>query len=227
MTEYNERLLKNVLQDYREEYDAQLLKEIEEAKNNPLFQNKEGEAEAFAQKYSKKQKKKSNKIFLRVASILLVMAIGFAFIPFTVEGRRSSLAEIIANFVNSEFVIFGNNENDNLLLSYEGEFFPTWIPDGYSVESVINNETKKEIVFSNSDNQVIVFKEQSLDIKMNIDYENIDNKKEIDIIGYKGIAFEMESMNRIVITTENSIIYILCDDSTVDLVGFAMKIEKR
>ena len=227
MTEYNERLLKNVLQDYREEYDAQLLKEIEEAKNNPLFQNKEGEAEAFAQKYSKKQKKKSNKIFLRVASILLVMAIGFAFIPFTVEGRRSSLAEIVANFVNSEFVIFGNNENDNLLLSYEGEFFPTWIPDGYSVASVTNNETKKEIVFSDSDNHIIVFREQALDVKMNIDYDAEDNKKEIDIIGYKGVCFEIDGVQYITAVTEKSLLYILCEDNSIDIVGFAMKIEKR
>lgn len=57
MTEYNERLLKNVLQDYREENDAQLLKEQEDAKNNPLFQNKEGEAEAFVQQYVRKQKR--------------------------------------------------------------------------------------------------------------------------------------------------------------------------
>lgn len=53
MTEYNERLLKNVLQDIREEQDEELLKEIEDAKNNPLFRNKEGEAEAFALRYTK------------------------------------------------------------------------------------------------------------------------------------------------------------------------------
>ena len=56
MNEYNERLLKNVLQDYREETDEQLLKEIEEAKNNPLFQNKDGEAAAFVEKYCKVNK---------------------------------------------------------------------------------------------------------------------------------------------------------------------------
>lgn len=226
MTEYNERLLKNVLQDYREETDEQLLKEIEEAKNNPLFQNKEGEAVAFAAGYTKKPKKKFGRIFLRVASILIVIAIGFSFIPFTVEGRRSSLAEIVANFVNSEFVIFGNNENDNLLLSYEGEFVPTWIPDGYKVESVNNEPNLKEIVFSNSKN-MILFKELPISFKMNIDYFDAENMKEIEILGYTGNSFAKDGVNRIVITTENSCIYISCDDNTVDLIGFAELIEKR
>ncbi|MBO5947469.1 DUF4367 domain-containing protein [bacterium] len=226
MNEYNERLLKNVLQDYREENDAVLFKEIEEAKNNPLFQNKEGEAESFVLEYTKKTKKKFGRIFLRVASILIVIAIGFSFIPFTVEGRRSSFAEIIANFVNSEFVIFGNNENDNLLLSYEGEFVPTWIPDGYKVESVNNEPNLKEIVFSNSKN-MILFKELPISFKMNIDYSDAENMKEIEILGYTGNSFAKDGVNRIVITTENSCIYISCDDNTVDLIGFAELIEKR
>lgn len=38
MNEYNERTLKNVLEDYREEQDKEFLKEIEEAKNDPLYQ---------------------------------------------------------------------------------------------------------------------------------------------------------------------------------------------
>lgn len=227
MTEYNERLLKNVLQDYREENNAQLLKDKEDAKNNPLFQNKDGEAEAFALKHSKKQKKKSRGIFLKIASILLVMAIGVAFIPFTVEGRRNSLAEIIANFINSEFVIFGNNENDNLLLSYQGEFAPTFIPDGYTVKSVFNEPDIKEIVFSNDAMCMLVFKEQYSEVKTNIDYSDAKNLQEIEILGYKGMAFEKDGMNRIVVTTENSVLYISCDDYTVDLIGFAKKIEKR
>ncbi len=226
MNEYNERLLKNVLQDNREENDAQLLQEIQEAKNNTLFQNKEGEAEAFMLKYTKKPKKKFGMTFLKVASVLLVLAIGITFVPFTVEGRRSTLAEIIANFVNSDFVIFGNKEDDDLFLSYDGEFVPTFIPDGYSVESVNNGKNIKEIVFSNSNN-IIVFREQVIDVKTNIDCVEGENLQEIEIIGYKGMSFTKDGNNRIIITTEKSIIYISCDDNTVDLVGFAELIEKR
>ena len=227
MTEYNERLLKNILQDYREENDEQLLKEIEDAKNDPLFQNKDGEAAAFAEKYCKKQKKNWIKTLVKVASILLVISIGFSFIPFTVEGRKSSVAQIIANFVNSEFVIFGNNENDNLILSYEGEFVPTYIPDGYSVKSVENNTDFKEIIISNSDKKIIVYREQKLDLKTNIDYENAENLQNIEVLGYKGKSFNKDGLNRIIITTDNIVLYITCNDDDVDLIGFAKLIEKR
>lgn len=227
MNEYNERILKNVLQDIREENDDELLKEIEDAKNDPLFQIKDGEAEAFVQKYSEKSKKKSSKIFLKVASILLVVAIGITFIPFTVEGRRSSLAEIIANYVNSEFVIFGNNENDNLLLSYEGEFVPTYIPEGYKVKSVTNSEDKKEIVFSDNDNHLIFFAEQNYDVKSNIDYKNTDYKEEIKVLEYDGIYYESDGIKYIVFVAEKKYILISCNDSSIDLIGFSNKIEKR
>ncbi len=227
MNEYNERILKNVLQDIREENDDELLKEIEEAKNDPLFQIKEGEAEAFVQKYSEKSKKKSSKIFLKVASILLVVAIGITFIPFTVEGRRSSLAEIIVNFVNSEFVIFGNNENDNLLLSYEGEFVPTYIPEGYKVKSVTNTEDKKEIVLSDNDNHLIIFVEQNYDVKSNIDYKNTDYKEEIKVLEYDGVYYENDGIKYISFVAEKKCILISCNDSSIDLIGFSKKIEKR
>lgn len=226
MNEYNERLLKNVLQDYREETDEQLLKEIEEAKNNPLFQNKEGEAEAFALKHTKKSKKKFGRIFMKVASILVVIALCASFIPITVEGRKSTIAEIIANFVNSEFIAFDSNDDDNLLLSYEGEFVPSWIPDGYSVESINNEPNIKEIVFSNSNN-IIVYREQSIDFKQNVDYSDADNLQEIEILGYKGISYTEDGVNRVVITTDSVNIYITCNDNDVDLVGFAELIEKR
>lgn len=224
MNEYNERLLKNVLEDCREEQTEQLKKEIEEAKNNPLFQNKEGEAEAFALRYTKKKSNKSIKLFLKVASILLVLAICLTLIPVPVEGRKSTVAELIANFVNSEFIAFDSNEDDKLLLSYEGKFVPAFIPKGYSVEEVKNEPDMKEIIFSNSKNR-IVFVEQILDVKTNIDYG--ENKKEIDILGYKGIYFEIDGVQYISVVTEKTLLLISCNDNTVDLIGFAKKIEKR
>lgn len=226
MTEYNERLLKNVLQDIREEQDAELLKEIEEAKNNPMFANKENEAEEFAEKYTKKPKKKTGKIIFRAASIVLIAAVMLSFVPFKAQGQKISLAKIIMNFVNSEFLAFDSNEEDSLLLSYEGEYIPSYIPDGYSVQSVNNDPEIKEIVFS-KENKAIILKEQNSDYKTNVDYSDAVNLQEIEILGYKGIFFTENDINRIVITTEKLNIYISCNDNAIDLIGFAEKLEKR
>lgn len=226
MTEYNERILKNVLQDYREENDEKLLKEIEEAKNNPLFQNKEGEAEAFALKYTAKRKKHSGKIFLRVASILLVFAIVVAVIPMPVDGKKSTLAEVIVNFVSSEFFSVGNNETDSRFLDYEGDYIPSYIPEGYKLKEIINEFESKSITFENNGN-LLVLSEIPLNSNLNVDYAQNENIKEVEILGCKGIYFNADGSQHLVITTNETIINITCSDKTVDIVGFAKLIEKR
>lgn len=226
MTEYNERLLKNVLQDVREEQDAELMKEIEEAKNNPMFANKENEAEEFAEKHTKKPKKKKGKTIFKAAAIVIVSAVLLSFVPFNARGQRFSVAEIIMNFVNSEFLAFDSNEEDSLLLSYEGEYIPSYIPDGYSVKSVNNDPEIKEIVFS-KENKMIIIKEQVNDFKTNIDYSDAVNLQNIEILGYKGMSFIKDGVHHVVITTDNSTIYISCNDDGIDLIGFAELIEKR
>lgn len=226
MTEYNERLLKNVLQDVREEQDAELMKEIEEAKNNPMFANKENEAAEFAEKHTKKPKKKKRKTIFKAAIIVIVSAVLLSFVPFNARGQRFSVAEIIMNFVNSEFLAFDSNEEDSLLLSYEGEYIPSYIPDGYSVESVNNDPKIKEIVFS-KENKIIIFKEQDIDYKTNVDYSDASDLQNIEILGYKGMSYIKDGVHHVVITTDNSNIYISCDDDSIDLIGFAELIEKR
>lgn len=225
MNEYNERILKNVLQDYREEQDKELLREIEEAANNPLYQLREGEAEEFAKKYvNAGKKKKKGMVFIKAASILLVLVIGLSFIPINVEGHRSTIAELIANYVSSEFIAVGN---EDVLLTYEGKYVPSWIPEGYRVESVKNLNSNQSIIFVNSDSNMIIYKEHPSGSKMKIDGENNINVQDIEINGYKGIFAEKDGMQRVVFATEDSILYISCDDPEIDLIGFAKKIEKR
>lgn len=225
MNEYNERILKNVLQDYREEQDKELLREIEEAANNPLYQLREGEAEEFAKKYvNAGKKKKKGMVFIKAASILLVLVIGLSFIPINVEGHRSTIAELIANYVSSEFIAVGN---EDVLLTYEGKYVPSWIPEGYKVESVKNLNDKQSIIFVNSDSNMIIYKEHPSGSKMKIDGENNINVQDIEINGYKGIFAEKDGIQRIIFATEDSILYISCDDPEIDLIGFAKKIEKR
>lgn len=226
MTEYNERILKNVLQDYREENDEKLLKEIEEAKNNPLFQNKEGEAEAFALKYTAKPKKHSGKVFLRVASILLVFAIVVAVIPMPVDGKKSTLAEIIVNFVSSEFFSVGSNETDSRFLDYEGDYIPSYIPEGYTLKEITNGTYSKTIVFSDGKNS-LVFSENTLNSNINIDYTDKENVQEFEVLGCNGVCFESEEMKYIYLVSDERMISISCTDISIDLIGFAKLIEKR
>ena len=229
MNEYNERILKNVLEDYIEENDEQLSKEIEEAKNDPRFQVKEGEARAFAMKHykAKSKKKKTASLILKIASVVLVIAIGVSFIPFSVEGKRSSFAEIIINFVNTEFLSLDSDESESLLLTYQGEFIPTWIPEGYIVESVNNTKEIKEILLKDNENHIILYREQHYNVKSNFDYKDGTNKKEISVLGYNGIYYEKDNVQYVSVITDSIILTVTCDDNNIDIIGFVNKIEKR
>lgn len=224
MNEYNERTLKNVLEDYREEKDAEYLREIEEAANDPRFQIKEGEAEAFAKKYSKKTKNRTRKILLRVASILLVIAIGISVIPINVEGRKSTIAQLIVNYVSSEFIAV---DSEDILLTYEGEYVPTWIPNGYEVEPITNGDNKNQIMFTNENGNTIAYREQVTNIKSKIDSEEYESVENININGFGGIYAKKDEMIYVILSTENVILCISTDDTELDIIGFAELIEKR
>ncbi|MBR3766915.1 MAG: DUF4367 domain-containing protein [Clostridia bacterium] len=227
MNEYNKRILQNVLQDHREENDIEFLKEIEEAANDPMYQNPEGAAEAFAEKYSKSSKKRTKTFLFRAAAIILVITMGMSLIPITVKGTKGTLVQLIANFVNSEFISIGNDEKDKLLLSFEGQYVPTWIPDGYTISSVFNLSERKEITFTNANGKKIIYNEHSSDSQIRIDSNEYNSVENIEINGYKAVYAKTDEFQRVAITTDTVVVYITCEDATIDLIGFAELIEKR
>lgn len=224
MNEYNERILKNVLLDMREENDTELLKEIEAAANDPLYQNGEGEAENFAKNYAKGTKKKFSKVLFRVASLLLVLAVAAATIPITVEGRKNTICELIINYVSSEYFSVGIEDP---FISFEGKYVPSWIPVEYEVASIKNSDESKEILLKNSDGNIITYWEVPHEMKINVDSTEFGNIENIEINGFNAIYIENETIRTIIINTEESILYITSDDENIDLKGFAELIEKR
>lgn len=228
MNEYNERVLKTVLQDYRAENDDELLKEIEDAKNDPLFQVNDEEAKAFAQKYVKKTQKKPRKLFLKVASIIFVIIfVGAIFIPITVEGRKSTVAQLIFNFVNSEFLAFESNEDEKLLFSYEGVFVPTYIPEGYCVESVNNTKDAKYLTLVNDTGKKIVITEQVTTVKNIADYAEGVEIENITFNGYEGIYYTKDGSQYVFVLIDDIVLSVICSDEEVNIKSFTEKIEKR
>lgn len=228
MNEYNERVLKTVLQDYRAENDEELLKEIEDAKNDPLFQVSDEEAAAFAKKYVKKNQKKNRNLFLKVASVIFaIVFVGVALSPITVEGRKSTIAQFVFNFVNSEFLAFDSNENDSLLLSYKGIFVPTYVPDGYHVESVNNTKDAKYLTLVNDTGKKIVITEQVTTVKNIADYAEGVEIENITFNGYEGIYYTKDGSQYVFVLIDDIVLSVICSDEEVNIKSFTEKIEKR
>ena len=226
MNEYNKRTLQNVLDDVREENDALWLKEIEEAQNNPLFEVTEDEAAAFADKYAKQEKKKNPyKMIMKIAAVIVVLAISSTLIPFNVEGKKSNLIELVINYIDSESIGIGSNSED-MLLNHTGEFVPGWIPDGYIVDSVTESTSKKSIVFSNTNNDYLFYSEIALNTNISISNNEYEANK-FKIQGYDAIQVNNENTNDIIIITDTNYILINSNDRTIDLIKFAENLIKK
>ena len=134
MNEHNEKVLKEALEILRKEEDAKILLEMEEAKKIPEFQVKEGETERFLQQLEKNEAKKkhakSGRPWLRAASIILVVAISAAVVTISVDGFFEKFTSFFTNFTSSEYASVKVGSEDDMFLSYNGQFVPTALPEG-------------------------------------------------------------------------------------------------
>ncbi|MBQ8227686.1 MAG: DUF4367 domain-containing protein [Clostridia bacterium] len=224
MNDYNEKVIKNVLDMKRAEEDAEFLKEIQEAKNNPAFKKKKNETKLFIKEVSKS---KNHRPMLRAASIVLVVVASLAIVTVSVEGFGEKITSFFSNFVSSDYAAVDVDEEDNLFSEYKGMYVPTFIPEGYKVESVVNGEDIFELILKNNKKCMVIIREQSLDLKSNIDTEDADAVKEIEINGMNGLYVKKGQTERVVLVSDATMLYITDNDSNVDLIGFAELIEKR
>ncbi len=228
MNDYNEQVLKEAMKKIIEEENKEILKEMEIAKTIPEFQVKEGEAEAFVEKYMPKKSNKK-KTLMRVASIAVAVLVCFSAVTLSVDGFKEHISKFVNNLSSSisASIKLSDNENDAKLASFEGQYVPTYIPEGYKVDEVLNWDEVNNITFSNRKGNSIVFSEQAADVDLNVDTENADKVEEIEINGMQGLSIIKDGVTRLVIKTENSVIYITCNDVNVNIKAFAQKVEKR
>lgn len=231
MNEHNEKVLKEALEILRKEEDAKILLEMEEAKKVPEFQVKDGEAERFLQQLEKNEAKKkhakSGRPWLRAASIILVVAISAAVVTISVDGFLEKFTSFFTNFTSSEYATVDVGESDEMFSEYQGQFVLTALPKGYEVESINNDTDKNVIVLVNKEKNTIILKEQSADLKSNIDTEGADIVKEVCVNGMSGLYVKKDDVETLVLNSEKAMLYLLDDNKAIDLVAFAELIEKR
>ena len=170
MNKHDELVLKLIAEEMLEEDDEIFMKEVEEAKNDPAFANTEISRKRIEKaideelkklKKLKKNKKHKSKMFVRVASILLVLLLGFSATTLTVKGFREKVWAFITNVGISTHssIISSNDENKAALDSYEGKYIPTLIPEGYKIADVKNTPDVKRIIIQNNVGSSISFSE--------------------------------------------------------------------
>ena len=224
MNEYNEKVIKDALTLLRAEEDKKLLQEMEEAKKIPELQVKRGEAERFVKQHSRSA---NHRPWLRAASIILVVALSVSVVTISVDAFREMFTSFFTNFVSSDYAGVKVGSEDDLFLEYNGQFIPSVLPEGYEVVSVVNATDRCELVLESENGCMIVIKEQSSDLKSNIDTEDADAVKEVEINEMKGIYVAKDNNERIALHNDEVMLYLCDDDCEMDLIGFAELLEKR
>lgn len=233
MTEYNKRILKIVTDDIIDENDELFLKEIEAASADPRFANtkesdekmKKALDEAFA------AKKPRSKALLRAASVFLALLVGLSVMTLTVKGFREKLWEVLSNIGNPSysFMLASESKNENKLSEYEGQYIPTWIPEGYEVVEVNNGTLYKTIKFKNDKGKTISFSEHTQDIekKFNLDKEDYDSYEVHTLVNKEVIITTKETVVFLIVKEKDAIIHVNFDDSNIDALSFSEMIEKK
>lgn len=235
MTEYNKRVLKNVLEDMFEENDKVFLKEIEEIKNEPRFANTKDTDKKIQKALSDStkgiKKKHRKKALVRVASVILVLLACVSVATLSVKGFREKIWEFLTNIGNPSYSLFISSGDDdaNKLSEYEGQYIPTWIPDGYEITSVGNNAYYKTIKFKNADGKTISYTEypKSNDAQFYIDKESSDSYEVSTVNGRDVIVASKNRVVTLVVKETDTIIQAVFNDAAVDVLGFASHIEKK
>lgn len=235
MTEYNRRVLKNVLEDMCEENDKVFLKEIEEIKNEPRFTNTrdtDKKIQKVLNDSTKRIKKRHcRKKLIRVASVILVLLACVSVATLSVKGFREKIWEFLTNIGNPSYSLFVSSGDDdaNKLSEYEGQYIPTWIPDGYEILQVNNSSYAKTITFKNIQGKTISYSEykKSHDSQFYIDKESSDSYEVSQVNGREIIIATKDGVITLVVTEKDAIIHVLFNDTDVDVAGFASYIEKK
>lgn len=228
MTEYNKRTLKNVLEDYCEEHENELLKEIEEAKNDPRYMVKEGEAEAFVKAHSKKRKSSRAKKFIATAaSLFLVFTVLTTAISFKVQGDKHPFYDFIIE-VHRNFIVMHNPQITDELDGYEGSYIPKWRPLGYSVHNIEKNRYTYTITFHDKyDYYNVSYIETPKSKSFEYGLSPNESYKEIKINDYQGLYFENKVKRQINFFIGDTMISVATDDPDLDLVYFAEQVQKK
>ena len=235
MNEYNKRILKNVLEDVREENDLLFFEEIEAAANDVNFANNaDRDSEIFKalnENIVNSKNAHRRKILVQVASIILALLIGISVMTVSVKGLYEKLWEFLSNIGNPSYslIVTSDNGDENSLLGYRGQYIPTWIPDGYKIVSVDNNDSCCTIEIKNKSGNLISFSEyfKADKTKFNLDKENFDKYEEHTINGKYIILAAKNNITTVVVKESDAIIHILFDDNEIDCLSFAKMIEKK
>lgn len=171
---------------------------------------------AFRDKKRRAKRKTSMAVAKRAAIIVLVLSAMLTVSLITSEAFRVKFLNFFME-INPEYTEFwleDHNENrntdelENQYVDWSDAYAPTYIPEGYWVESAENGNSIKAILFINNDGKIINYAQYSEGASFHYDTEDAD-LQDITINGAEGKIIIKESNYSIIWNQDNSIFVVL------------------
>lgn len=141
----------------------------------------------------------------RAAVIFLVLIITFSTAVVTVQAFRVKVMNFLID-IQPEYTSFQIKDNtsgssgEKLTVNRTNTYLPTYIPEGYEVDSLTYTEPLKEITYSNPKNKnaCVYFTEYDSSNNLQVDTENGAVVKTVSVNGNKGTLIIKNSLITIV-----------------------------
>jgi hypothetical protein len=140
---------------------------------------------------NRKIRSKAVKLSKRIATVLLVISIAGSLVTLSVEALRVDFFNLVIE-TSQKFSLVFQEEIVEEQMAYEvpndwiDYYYPTYLPDGYSLMDTRTLIDTRYMTFSNSDEQELRFIQGNLSARSQIDTEN-GKVIEVDIRGSKGV----------------------------------------
>jgi len=233
--DYDDSIWRLIMLKYAEVEGERLLKEAEEARNNPEYAPSEEAKKRIAKLIERKFRrdriramaKIGSKFMLRFAIVIGVISLGFILTFTTVSAFRVQVLNFLLGFEEKYIAIKlddGENTNAEINLNWHDAYIPSYIPEGYRINEIANDDDIKTIDYINNDKHHIrfmVFKSLAIS---NVDNENSEVFKYIEINGTEGIFVIKNGITTISWQHDDKIFVITAQLSEKEIVKIAENI---
>ncbi|MHB8076729.1 DUF4367 domain-containing protein [Desulfosporosinus fructosivorans] len=205
--EYEDSLFRLVMHDAAEKEGKLFLEEKEKLKHDPELLPSEEAFQRFSQQLDTRLKQPKAyvtrqrilKVLNRVAVAMLVVIVLLFTSVVSVEAFRVRVLNFLMD-IQPKYTSFQLKESDSgsggesPVVNWTKAYVPTYIPEGYKVSNVSNDEFVKKIVFENQQGSLILYTELSEGNSHGVDTENASVLKPITINGHEGTLVIKNSM---------------------------------
>ena len=215
---YEVNLFREAVKEAARNEGQNLLKQNKELKPEDLGVSSEKQKEfqkrldkVFQDKRIKEKRISHRRIIQRVAIIVLIFIAVTTASLFSVDAFRAKFFNFLME-IKPKYTEFqleeGNKEVGGVrIVDWTNTYIPTYIPEGYTLESSDNSDTMKSIILENEDGHIIDYAMYTEDVNFNYDTEGAA-VQDIKVNGEEGMLIIKEN-HYCIVWKQDSLIFIV------------------